>query len=50
MVIVKSEEALLLFFDFGKVTIPRDDIVLILIIENHLGMNKVLDDLLTSAI
>lgn len=50
MIIVEPEELSLSLLDFGEVARPRDYIILILVVEDHLCVYEILDDLLTAAI
>ena len=50
MVVIKTEEWFLSLFHFRKVAIPRHNVILVLIIENHLRVHKVFNDLLPSAV
>ena len=50
VIIVKTEERLLTLFDLRKEAIPRDYIVLVLVIEDHLRVDEVLNNLLATTI
>ncbi len=50
MIVVNSEEALLLLLNLGEKAVPTHDIVLVFVVEDHLCMDEILDDLLAAAI
>ena len=50
VLVVDAEEALLFLFNLCKIAVPPHNIVLILVIKDHFGMYKVLNNLLPSAV
>ena len=50
VLIVKTKERLLSLFHLCKEAAPRDYIVLVLVIEDHLGVDEVFNNLLTATI
>ena len=50
MLIVYTKETSLLLLHLSEVAAPADDIVLVFVIEDHLGVNEILNDLLTAAV
>ena len=50
MLIIDSEKAPLFFFHFSKEAVPGNNVILIPVIEDHLGVDEVFNDLLAAAV
>jgi len=50
VIVVNSKEALLLLLNLGEKAVPTHDIVLVFVVEDHLCMDEILNDLLAAAI
>jgi len=48
--VIQAEEALLFLFNLGKEAIPWDYIVLVFVIEDHLSVDEIFNNLLTAAV
>lgn len=50
MVVVPEAERLAAGFDISEVSVPADDVVLVLLVKGHLGVHVVLNDLLAPTV